>query len=128
MPELPWQTRKRLLSSYGLSEKNVDVLMKLDSSKDVPVDGDNSATPGPIQFFDELCQGNKRDPKVAFNWYVIDLSKMNSLYSYSGRMAHELLGQLTARKQSFQNNTITVQQLSELIDLVQNKQITGERT
>ena len=74
MPELPWQTRQRLLSSYGLSEKNVDGLMKLDSSKDVPVDGDSSATPGPIQFFDELCQGNSRDPKVAFNWYDIDLS------------------------------------------------------
>lgn len=123
------QTRQRLLSSYGLSEKNVDVLMKLDSSKDVPVDGDNSATPGPIQFFDELCQGGKRDPKIAFNWYAFGLSaNVNALYSHSTRMAHELLGQLTARKQSFQNNTITVQQLSELIDLVQDKQITGERT
>jgi aspartyl-tRNA(Asn)/glutamyl-tRNA(Gln) amidotransferase subunit B len=40
-------------------------------------------------------------------------------------MMHELLGQLTSRKQDFQSNTLTVQQLAELIDLVQGKILTG---
>ncbi|KAF5333549.1 hypothetical protein D9611_002729 [Ephemerocybe angulata] len=108
MPELPWQIRQRLITSYGLSERNVDTLLKLDSAKDVPLDGDTTAAQGPIQYFDTLCEGKRRDPKVVFNW-----------------MAHELLGQLTARKQTFQNNTLSTQQLAELIDLVQEKQLTG---
>lgn len=38
---------------------------------------------------------------------------------------HELLGQLAARKQDFQSNTLSVSQLAEFIDLVQEKKLTG---
>lgn len=40
-------------------------------------------------------------------------------------MTHELLGQLTARKETFSDNPVSVVQLSELIDLVQDGKITG---
>jgi len=108
MPELPWQTRQRLLSAYELPEKSVDFLMKLDSTKDVPLDGEMPEVRGAIAYFDALCAGGKRSPAVVFNW-----------------VANELVGQLTTRKESFSDNTLSVDQLSELIDLVQSKQLTG---
>lgn len=41
-------------------------------------------------------------------------------------MTHELLGQLAARKETFTQNPVSVEQMGELIDLVQNGGITGE--
>jgi aspartyl-tRNA(Asn)/glutamyl-tRNA(Gln) amidotransferase subunit B len=41
------------------------------------------------------------------------------------RMTHELLGQLAARKETFAQNPVSVEQMGELIDLVQNRSITG---
>lgn len=43
-------------------------------------------------------------------------------------MTHELLGQLASQKKTFQQNTISAAQLGELVDMVQNKIITGEFT
>lgn len=40
-------------------------------------------------------------------------------------MTHELLGQLSARKETFTDNSLTSDHLGELIDLVQNGTITG---
>lgn len=40
-------------------------------------------------------------------------------------MTHELIGQLTARKETFSDNPVSVEQLGELIDLVQDSKITG---
>jgi Asp-tRNA(Asn)/Glu-tRNA(Gln) amidotransferase B subunit len=40
-------------------------------------------------------------------------------------MTHELLGQLSARKETFADNSLTSDHLGELIDLVQNGTITG---
>jgi aspartyl-tRNA(Asn)/glutamyl-tRNA(Gln) amidotransferase subunit B len=40
-------------------------------------------------------------------------------------MTHELLGQLAARKQTFNRNAVSVKQMGELIDMVQNGSITG---
>lgn len=40
-------------------------------------------------------------------------------------MTHELLGQLTARKEAFKDNKISAGHLGELIDLVQAGTITG---
>ncbi|KAG5648738.1 hypothetical protein DXG03_000085 [Asterophora parasitica] len=40
-------------------------------------------------------------------------------------MTHELLGQLAARRESFRDNHLSVEQLGDLIDMVQNKTITG---
>jgi aspartyl-tRNA(Asn)/glutamyl-tRNA(Gln) amidotransferase subunit B len=41
-------------------------------------------------------------------------------------MTHELLGQLTARKETFSDNPVSVAQLGELMDLVQDGKITGK--
>lgn len=41
-------------------------------------------------------------------------------------MTHELLGQLASQKMSFRQNVISAAQLGELIDMVQQKIITGE--
>lgn len=40
-------------------------------------------------------------------------------------MTHELLGQLSARKETFSDNSLTSDHLGELIDLVQTGTITG---
>ncbi|KAG2013155.1 glutamyl-tRNA(Gln) amidotransferase [Coprinopsis cinerea AmutBmut pab1-1] len=109
LPELPWETQERLKTSYGLSDKNIEILLKIESIKDVPYDGRDADAKGSIvKYFDALCAGNKRDSKIVFNW-----------------IAHELLGQLSVRKMSFMENPVTSEQLGDLIDLVQGKTITG---
>ncbi|KAG6844528.1 hypothetical protein H0H87_006184 [Tephrocybe sp. NHM501043] len=114
LPELPWMARERLRTSYGLSERDVDVLLTVDSGREISHDGETSGLDGAVAYFDQLCAGRRdkdgvrRDPKVVVNW-----------------MTHELLGQLAARKESFKDNQLSVEQLGELIDLVQDKTITG---
>ncbi|RDB20205.1 Glutamyl-tRNA(Gln) amidotransferase subunit B, mitochondrial [Hypsizygus marmoreus] len=118
LPELPWDTRKRLSDEYGLSQRDVDVLLAVDSGREVKYDGEiGDADAGAVAYFDRLCAGRatpgssspeRRDPKVVVNW-----------------MTHELLGQLAARKESFADNHLSVEQMGQLIDLVQNKTITG---
>ncbi|KAG6866130.1 hypothetical protein C0991_008438 [Blastosporella zonata] len=114
LPELPWKTRERLRTDYGLSERDVDVLLTVDSGRDVPLDGETSGLDSAVAYFDRLCAGHggketgRRDPKVVVNW-----------------MTHELLGQLAARKESFRDNQLSAEQLGELIDMIQDKTITG---
>ncbi|KAG9317817.1 putative glutamyl-tRNA amidotransferase [Chiua virens] len=52
------------------------------------------------EYFDRLAQG--RSAKAAMNW-----------------MIHELLGQLAARRETFSDNPVTVEQMGELVDMVQ---------
>lgn len=66
MPELPPQTRARLVSQYGLSERDVEVLMSIDSGDDVGVDGD--VTGGAVKYFETVAKG--KDAKVVVNWSV----------------------------------------------------------
>ncbi|KAG6813033.1 hypothetical protein H0H92_014567 [Tricholoma furcatifolium] len=115
LPELPWETRQRLRTCYGLSERDIDVLLNVDSGREVLCDGETSGTNlGAVAYFDQLCAGHgeknviQRDPKVVANW-----------------VTHELLGQLAARKETFQDNHLSAEQLGELIDMVQDKTITG---
>jgi aspartyl-tRNA(Asn)/glutamyl-tRNA(Gln) amidotransferase subunit B len=69
MPELPDATRTRLQTGYGLSTRDVDVLMSADSGRDVKFDGNLAR--GAVAYFDDLCAGGKdRDPKVVVNWYL----------------------------------------------------------
>ncbi|KAL4081424.1 GatB/GatE catalytic domain-containing protein [Scleroderma yunnanense] len=103
MPELPEAIRARLLS-MGLSERDADVLMTVDAGRDVGFDGELGN--GAVTYFNSLVQG--RDPKVVVNW-----------------MTHELLGQLTASRETFTNNPISVEQMGELIDMVQHGKLTG---
>ncbi|KAG6900421.1 hypothetical protein C0993_010809 [Termitomyces sp. T159_Od127] len=115
LPELPWETYRRLKVDYGLSERDVEVLMRVDNGGEVQYDGENSSSiSSAVAYFDRLCaghgskEGTRRNPKAVVNW-----------------MTHELLGQLTARKESFQDNHISAEQMGELIDMVQEKTITG---
>jgi aspartyl-tRNA(Asn)/glutamyl-tRNA(Gln) amidotransferase subunit B len=68
MPELPAASRARLLSTYKLSEQDADVLLNLDSGREVGFDGEHSDG-GAVAYFDRLCSEG-RNPRVVFNWYV----------------------------------------------------------
>ena len=63
MPELPEATRTRLLS-MGLLRRDADVLMDVDSGREVGFDGQLGQ--GPVAYFDQVSQG--RDPKTVVNW------------------------------------------------------------
>ncbi|KXN89467.1 Glutamyl-tRNA(Gln) amidotransferase subunit B, mitochondrial [Leucoagaricus sp. SymC.cos] len=115
LPELPWTTRKRLKETYGLSDRDVEVLVGIDSGREVRYDGEDPGESGAVRYFDRLVEGvgssqagKKRDPKIVANW-----------------MTHELLGQLSSQKKTFQQNSISAAQLGELIDMVQRGTITG---
>ena len=71
MPELPDATRARLLA-LGLSRRDADVLMDVDSGREVKFNGE--LAPGPIAYFDTISHG--RDPKVVVNWSVALLPSM----------------------------------------------------
>ncbi|KAI0053716.1 Glutamyl-tRNA amidotransferase B subunit [Auriscalpium vulgare] len=103
VPELPAQTRMRLLAQ-GLSQRDVEVLMAVDSGKEVGFDG--RLGHGAVAYFDGLSRS--RDPRVVVNW-----------------MTNELLGQLSARRLSFHDNSISLEQMGDLIDMVQQGFVTG---
>ena len=63
MPPLPDATRARLLEQ-GLSQRDVEVLMDVDSGREVGFDGELGH--GAVAYFDEVSRG--RDPKVVVNW------------------------------------------------------------
>jgi len=79
--------------------------MSVDSGREVGFDGEPGSG-GPVAYFDSLSKG--REAKVVVNW-----------------MTHELLGQLAARKETFQENPVSVEQMGDLIDMVQSGKITG---
>ena len=49
----------------------------------------------------------------------------HSLKQRFPRLINELIGQLSVRNQTFEENPLTVDQFGELIDLVQNGTVTG---
>ena len=63
MPPLPDATRRRLLER-GLSTRDVDVLMTIDSGREVGFDGELGS--GAVAYFDALA--TNRDPKIVVNW------------------------------------------------------------
>ncbi|KAF9006723.1 GatB/GatE catalytic domain-containing protein [Cyathus striatus] len=104
LPALPAHTRARLQEIYALSHRDTEVLLALDAIKDVPLDGDI-----PVEQEKDRAPGRMALCKVGGNQ----------------RLTHELIGQLTARKETFAQNTVRVEQLGELIDLVQEGKITA---
>ncbi|KAF8622176.1 hypothetical protein AX15_007289 [Amanita polypyramis BW_CC] len=108
LPELPDEIRKRLQQQYGLPDRDIEVLLTIDSECEVPFDGEHSKDPeaGTIAYFNRVCT-QQRDPKVVVNW-----------------MVHELIGKLSARKETFKDNKISAAQLGQLIDLVEGGTIT----
>ena len=64
MPELPSATLLRLCGQ-GLSKRDAEVLMSVDSGREVGFDGELGKG-GAVAYFDSLSKG--RDPKVVVNW------------------------------------------------------------
>ena len=64
MPDLPDVIQARLLS-MGLSQRDTEVLMAIDSGREVGYDG--ALGYGAVAYFETVAQG--RDPKVVVNWY-----------------------------------------------------------
>lgn len=63
MPDLPVATQARLLR-MGLTQRDTEVLMTIDSGREVGYDG--ALGHGAVAYFDTVAQG--RDPKVVVNW------------------------------------------------------------
>ncbi|KAE9411467.1 Glutamyl-tRNA amidotransferase B subunit [Gymnopus androsaceus JB14] len=110
MPSLPAATRLRLLETYsssGVTENNIDVLMNLDATRDIPYDGaTDESTIGAVTYFEMLCSEG-RDPKFVMNWII-----------------QNLLGQLSALERPFNSEHIPVARMSELLNLITTKQMT----
>jgi aspartyl-tRNA(Asn)/glutamyl-tRNA(Gln) amidotransferase subunit B len=66
MPELPHTTRTRLQTQYGLSERDVDVLMAVNAGRGVGYDGEVGG--GAVRYFETLCRAGGKDAKVVVNW------------------------------------------------------------
>ncbi|KAG8958450.1 hypothetical protein FRC00_002735 [Tulasnella sp. 408] len=105
MPELPTALSTRLQNDYGLTERQAEVLMSVDSGVNIGYDGE-VAPPGAVPYFEEVARG--RDPKVVVNW-----------------ITQELLAQLSRLDEPFSTNPIPPSALGELIDLLQAGKITG---
>ena len=56
--------RRRLKEYYGLLPQDIDVLLAVDSGKDIPYDGEIGHTV--VGYFEDVARG--RDPKIAVNW------------------------------------------------------------
>lgn len=59
LPEMPWDTVKRLTEVYGVSNKDVETLLGLDE-----FDGAG------VRYFEEVTQGDPKLGKRAINWLV----------------------------------------------------------
>ncbi|KAL0950095.1 hypothetical protein HGRIS_010096 [Hohenbuehelia grisea] len=105
MPELPDAAWVRLQQRYSLSDAQIAVLLAFDSEKEIPYDGE-AFRDGPVAYFERVAALTE-NPRVACNW-----------------VTNELVGQLTARRETYNDNTVTAEQLAELINLVRDKILT----
>jgi aspartyl-tRNA(Asn)/glutamyl-tRNA(Gln) amidotransferase subunit B len=125
MPALAIEIRKRL-SLRGLSPQDIDMLMAVDSGNDVGLDG--QLNDGAVAYFEALAKD--RDSKVVVNWCVFDYQTRSFVYSYDLtellRILHELLGQLSLRRRTFRENSISVEQMGGLIDMIRGGMVTGK--
>ncbi|KAI6024517.1 Glutamyl-tRNA amidotransferase B subunit [Pisolithus marmoratus] len=97
MPELPSETRVRLLS-MGLSERDVDVLMTIDAGREV-WNLTEKLERAPFAYFTDL---------IVVNWYLLSL----------------LLG--FAKRELLATILVSGHNMGELIDMVQSGKVTGE--
>ncbi|KDN52827.1 Glutamyl-tRNA amidotransferase B subunit [Tilletiaria anomala UBC 951] len=108
LPELPDALRDRLVASYGLNGRDLNVLLRLDDGNDSgALDADSKEAAHhmtALGLFEDTAKG--RDPLVVCNWII-----------------NELVSALGDRP--FSRNPVSAQQLGELIDLVESKRITG---
>lgn len=116
LPELPDARRSRLSEQYGLTSRDINVLMRVGSEDDrggriaMPVleaDGhqQNQATDA-VEYFESVAKG--RSAQTALNWII-----------------HELMKGLNARNLPFKEWLLPAEFLGQLIDLVESGQVTG---
>lgn len=67
MPELPHALRSRLQSQYGISAREADIVMSIQSGADVGFDGEPPKG-GVVDYFEQVARAS--DPKEAINWHV----------------------------------------------------------
>jgi aspartyl-tRNA(Asn)/glutamyl-tRNA(Gln) amidotransferase subunit B len=72
MPELPGAMRSRLCSQ-GLSKRDAEVLMSVDSGREVEFDGERGSG-GAVAYFESLSEG--RDPKIVVNWWGFSIAEV----------------------------------------------------
>ncbi|KAK0461085.1 Glutamyl-tRNA amidotransferase B subunit [Desarmillaria tabescens] len=120
LPALPDALRKRLVDTYepfGVTQIDVDVLMGLDTGRDIGYDSENNISLdetshqdtdiSAVAYFEAVCADKNRDPKNVINWIL-----------------HSLQGQLSMLDKTFTSKHITPRQLGELIDLVASNSVT----
>lgn len=83
MPELPQEISARL-GKLGLTPRDIEVLMTVDSGREVGYDG--VVGQGAVGYFDAISQG--RDPKVVVNWYVVPSLSLCSVILTSPTGSH----------------------------------------
>ncbi|TIB63868.1 hypothetical protein E3P78_01527 [Wallemia ichthyophaga] len=125
-PFLPDALRDRLMQTYALSARDVNVLLAVnedlwagDSRRSLGSGGGsashdhahvNTQTPKPpsiVRFFEHLAHLSA-DPQLAVNWTI-----------------HELLAQFAARASPFDETTIPAHRLHALLALIQTSQVTS---
>ena len=92
MPELPDQLVERLISEYGITKYDADVIAE---EKEY------------VQYYENSA--NNRDGKLVVNW-----------------MTSELFGLLKKNNIQFNQNPISPNYLNELVELIENKTISGK--
>ncbi len=83
LPALPDALRKRLIDTYepfGVTQIDIDVLMGLDTGRDIGYDGEDNINldettrqdtdVSAVTYFETVCVDKNRDPKNVINWYV----------------------------------------------------------
>jgi aspartyl-tRNA(Asn)/glutamyl-tRNA(Gln) amidotransferase subunit B len=111
----------------------LNALVNIDNGREVAFDGESSG--GAVNYLKQLClrendRGQieiQRNPGIVLNWYgsIVTDFYISHHSNKSQRLINELIGQLSARNQTFDENPLTVDQFGELIDLVQNGTVTG---
>ena len=100
LPELGHQTLERLPPDYEISRTDAETLLLMDD-----IDGTG------VEYFEEVARLVRKGVKgkKVVNWIV-----------------NELLGQLTARAETWTEDTVPAAVLAQLIDLVESGEMTGE--
>ena len=112
LPELPDARRLRLSQQYGLTSRDVNVLMRVGSEDErdgrtaIKMLQEEEQGADAVEYFETVAKG--RSAQTALNWII-----------------HELMKGLNARNLPFKEWLLPAEYLGQLIDLVESGQVTG---
>lgn len=115
LPELPDARRARLVEQYGLSSRDINVLMRVGSederdgriaTQSLDTHAQQQTSSDAVDYFEQVATG--RSAQTALNWII-----------------HELMKGLNARNLPFKEWYLPAEYLGQLIDLVEDGQVTG---